>query len=246
MVSRPLFFLLLPSMVLAQDPSSPGRVQLLRLAPAFLVGAPSLADERPAEGETGPEWFALAFGDDNRLLDFRPHGEAGGTGYTRLFSQVQLFDDSRTACCLVLQAVTPSGLQFNGLPDDRGATVVTPALSILHTLYADGTALHLSFNKPLTLSNPAAQTLRREMQWGLGLHTPLSSDTREFFHTVHLSVEALGQWRRDPTTPISWDVMPGLHWKPSEQWRVSGGLVVPLEKMDTPWRTWQITAALQF
>jgi hypothetical protein len=226
----------------------PSRLQLFRMPPAFLVGVPWLEqDAGPlTEAEAGPEWVSLAVGNDNPFFDFRPRGEAGGVGYNRLFSQVQLFDDSRTACSLVLQAVTPAGVQFDGLPDNRGATVLTPALSIYHLLDDDGTALQLTLNKPLAVANPAAQAIRQDLQCGLAVHTPLSSDGRAVLSAFHVSVEALGQYRGETRTPLTWDVLPGLHWKPADNWRISGAMALPLEKADANVRSWQITCALQF
>ncbi len=222
--------------------AAPSRLQLFRMPPAFLVGVPWLEqDAGPlAEAEAGPEWVSLAVGNDNPFFDFRPRGEAGGVGYNRLFSQFQLFDDARTACSLVLQAVTPAGVQFDGLPDNRGATVLTPALSIYHLIDDDGTALQLTLNKPLAVANPAAQAIRQDLQCGLAVHTPLSSDG------LYVSVEALGQYRGETRTPLTWDVLPGLHWKPADNWRISGAMALPLEKADAKVRSWQITGALHF
>lgn len=235
-------------------PSGRNRVQLFRVAPAFLVGVPWLESEDPTisrvvdvEPDSGPDWVSLAFGNDNPYLDFRPRGEAGGVGYNRLFSQIQLFDDTRTACSVILQAVTPAGIQFDGVPDHRGATVFTPALSLYHALDDDGTALQLTINKPLTMSNPAAQSFRRDFQCGVAVHTPLAGDSRDLFGNVFVSVEALGQVRSDARTALLLDVLPGVHWKPADNWRISGAMAVPLDR-ETPitGRSWQITCALQF
>ncbi|MGL4552896.1 MAG: hypothetical protein ACRC33_17100 [Gemmataceae bacterium] len=229
------------------------RLQLFRVAPAFLVGVPWLdQDDRTLGGrvepepDSGPDWVSLAVGSDNPFLEFRPRGEAGGVGYSRLFSQIQLFDDARTACSLVVHAVTPAGVQFDGLPDHRGATVLTPALSVYHTLDGDGTALQLTLNKPLAVSNPAAQTFRRDLQCGLALHTPLSGDGRDVLANLYLSVEALGQYRTETRSPLTLDVLPGVHWKPADNWRISGAMSLPVERTDANVRSWQITCALQF
>ena len=101
-------------------------------------------------------------------------------------------------------------------------------------------------NKPVAVSNPTAQTFRRDLQCGLALHSPLSSDDRDALCRLFVSVEALGQFRAVGPAPVTWDVVPGLHWKPAENWRVSGALIVPFERSEGQRQGWQVTAALQF
>jgi hypothetical protein len=260
-ISLLLSFLVLP-LVRAQDraavssrPLGP-RPLLFRVTPAFLVPMPWLETEDPTLGgrvvpeplEPDPGGVQLLFGNDNPAFGFRRPHDPGGVGYTRLFSQVQLFEDERTACTLVLQAFTPSGLEFDGLPEHRGATVVTPALSVYHALTDDGIGLQLCLNRNVGLSNPLRQPLAEEWQCGLGVHCPLANGEGDVLRCWFVSLEAQGIYRgerllRNPTTL---DVLPGLHWIPAENWRISGALAVPVDRTDAPFRSWQITASLQF
>jgi hypothetical protein len=235
----------------APTPGAVGRVQLFRVQPAFLVNMPWLdQDDRvvggPPEPDTGPEWITLLAGNDNPYFDFRDRREPGGVGYNRIVTQIQLFDDARTACSLVLNAVTPAGTQFDGVPDHAGPTVLTPALSLYHQL-EDGTAVQFCVNKHVGVSNQAAQPFRRDLQCGLAVARPVTTDERDPLRWLYVSVEALGQYRTE-RAPVTWDVLPGLHWQPGENWRVSGALSVPMDRGDATLnvRYWQITCAVQF
>lgn len=240
----------------APAPGVAGRLPLFRVQPAFLVDVPWLdQDDRTAGGsatpdsDNGPDWISVAAGNDNPYFDFRNRREPGGVGYNRIVTQFQLFDDSKTACSLVLNAVTPAGTQFDGVADRAGPTVVTPALSLYHTL-DDGTALQLSVNKHLGVTNQTSQPFRREMQCGVALARPLTMDETDPLRWLYVSVEAVGQYRLegDVRTPVTVDVLPGLHWRPADNWRISGALSLPVDRTDTNLniRYWQITCALQF
>lgn len=234
-------------------PGSAGRVQLFRVQPAFMVSIPWLDQDDRTQGgqkapepDVGPEWITFLAGNDNPYFDFRDRREPGGVGYNRIVTQVQLFDDARTACSLMLNAVTPAGTQFDGVPDHAGPTVVTPGLSLYHTL-DDGTAVQVCVNKHVGVSNPVAQPFRRDLQCGLAVARPVTTDDRDPLRRLYVSVEALGQTRTD-RSPVTWDVLPGLHWQPADNWRVSGALSVPVDRGDSNLnvRYWQITCAVQF
>ena len=96
-------------------------------------------------------------GNDNPYFDFRRSNDPGGVGYTRVNTQVQLFDTSRTACSVGLQAVTPSGQEFDGLGDKFGTTAVTPGVSLFHMLDDDATALQAYVGKHMALLNTRAR-----------------------------------------------------------------------------------------
>lgn len=231
----------------APTPGNTSRVQLFRVQPAFTVSIPWLdQDDRSLEPDPGPEWITFLAGNDNPYFDFRDRREPGGVGYNRIVTQVQLFDDARTACSLVLNAVTPAGTQFDGVPDHAGPTVLTPGLSLYHLL-EDGTAVQVSVNKHVGVSNQAAQPFRRDVQCGLAVARPVTTDDRDPLRWLYVSVEALGQYGTE-RAPVTWDVLPGLHWQPGENWRLSGALSVPVDRGDANLnvRYWQITCAVQF
>src|SRR5262249_28575144 len=128
---------LTPSDTSSTSPTLPRRIRLFRMQPGFVSELPWLDnDDRPPEPSTdpNPDWIGLSVGNDNPYFDLRRRGDPGGVGFARVDTQVQLFDTSTTSFALGLQAVTPLGLQAEGVADNQGPTVVTPALAVFHEL----------------------------------------------------------------------------------------------------------------
>lgn len=202
-----------------------------------------------AASDPGPDWFTLAMGNDNPHFDLRQHGDPGGVGFYRVNTQLQLFETDRTACSFGLQAVAPLGQEFDGLPENLGPTVVTPALSLFHALDA-GLAVQAFVGKNVPLANGATRPLRRHIQCGVAVQQALSTEECDPLSSLHLSLGALGQMGPDPDRlgrPPGWEVLPGLHWKPSDAWWLSAGLVLPLgSPRPETGQTWQVTGGLQF
>ncbi len=235
-----------------------GRIRPFRVQTGYLLETPWLdGDDPSAAPDPGPDWMTLSLGNDNPSFGFRRRGDPGGVGFTRLASQVQLFDTAQTSMALCVNAVAPAGVQNDGLPDSRGATVFMPAFSLFHAL-DDATGLLLSVGTNLTLPGPAtAQTqtqtqTRRDLQYGVALYRAVDADPAGLFHNVYLSVEALGQQRdaRDQRGPVTWELLPGLHWQPAPNWAVSGGFAMPMAARGDPWQQptqqWQIRCTIQF
>lgn len=249
----------LPSLVWATSreaaaaPAATRRIRLFCIQPGFLCDTPGLEDDPAAatpDSDGDLDWVNFAAGNDRPFLDLRRSGDPGGVGYTRVHTQVQLFDTTRTACTFGLQAVTPAGLQFDGLPDYLGTTVLTPALSFYHAL-DEGTAIQAFVGKNLPLMNRSAQSVRRELQYGVAVQQPLG-DPRDLFSGVYLSLGALGTMRRESDgaegrlTPV-WEVLPGLHYQMADNWWVSTALVLPVGPVRTETHQhWQVTCSLQF
>jgi hypothetical protein len=261
--------LLSPSAASASSSTSGqgNRLRLFRIQPGFLSDPVGLdSDDKPGtdsrlpvpEPDSGPDWLTLSAGNDNPYFDFRRRDDPGGVGYTKVSSQVQLFDTSKTACSVGLQAVTPAGLQSDGLPDKLGTTVMTPAVSLFHTLDdATGVQAFVGMNVPVINSGP--QTINRDLQYGLAIHRPLTTASNDPLSGVYVSVGALGQMRMsDPTTnfnsnvriPPSWEVLPGLHYKVADNWWISGAVVLPVGTQQTTTSStlqqWQVTCSFQF
>jgi hypothetical protein len=201
--------------------------------------------------DDGPDFVSVAMGNDNPFFDFRQRGDPGGVGFTRVNTQVQLFDTQTTACSLALCAVTPAGLEFSGLPDRLGPTVLTPALSIFHTL-EEGTALQLYVGKHMPIQNSGTQLISRDLQYGVALQRPISIRDDDLLHNLYVSVGALGQYslRQDAAArnPVVWGVLPGLTYKMADNWWISGGVNLPMTpngKSDQG-QQWQVTCSLQF
>jgi hypothetical protein len=250
----------------ANPTPSPNRIRLFRIQPGFLSDPPGLDnDDKTTPDEAakpdpdgGPDWISIAVGNDNPYFDFRRSSEPGGVGYTRINTQVQLFDTNKTACSVALQAVTPAGQQSDGLADKMGTTVVSPMVSLFHTLPDDTTGLQAYVGKHVTLQNAGTQQINPNFQYGLGLHRPITTDENDPFRYVYLSVGALGQVRTSDVTastaslhaPPSLEVLPGLHYKMTDSCWISGGMVLPVgntPRLDTtPGQQWQVTCSFQF
>jgi hypothetical protein len=235
----------------------PHRLRLFRMTPGFLSDPVGLDQDDPTPPGTippvvdpGPEWVTVAMGNDNPFFDFRRPGDPGGVGYYRVHTQVQLFETTSTGCAVGLQAVTPAGLEMAGIND--GPTVLTPAFSLFHYL-DDGTGLHCFLGKHVNFNMPLGSRLRHAWQYGVAVQRPLSSTQSEGFTNVYWFVEALGRYRYDPGAAADpsraniWEVLPGVQWKVSENWWISGGVILPVSSSSpTDTRLWQITCAFQF
>jgi hypothetical protein len=257
-----------------EDSSSPSpfvsrtpRVRLLRVAPGFLSdpidlrdddlglpGVPSMPGSNqppaPAQPANGPEWIQFGAGYDNPFVDLRLPGDPGGVGYYRVNTQVQLFDSPTTACTFGVQAVTPAGIQFGGLP--TGPTVFCPAFSVFHSL-GQGTALQgfVAKNVPISGTAEGPSFLQRNVQYGMAVQRPIATDGPEGLRNVFLSVGALGQFSAaggNFNALPTYDVLPGLQWHVNDNWWVSSGVLFPVGPTTT--RTapsqWQLTCSFQF
>jgi hypothetical protein len=246
---------LVPSQVVTPAAGQPAeqpthRIRLFRIQPAFLGEPPGPdPDERPApEAEAGPDFVSVAFCNDNPFFDFRRQGDPGGVGYARVNTQVQLFGTETTALALGVQAVAPAGVEYDGLPDRLGTTVLTPALSVFHAL-DDVTAVQAFVGKNVPIQNSAAQTVRRDVQYGMAVQRPVSTRNDDPLRFLYLSVGALGLLRteKEARTSAVLEVLPGLHYKVAENWWISGGLSVPVGAPRTEaGQLWQVTCSLQF
>jgi hypothetical protein len=241
---------------------SVNRIRLFRIQPGFLSDPPGLDsdDKLPnddrlpdPEPDSGPDWVTIAAGNDNPYFDFRRRKDPGGLGYTRINTQVQLFDTTRTAFAVGLQAVTPAGLQCDGLADKMGTTVVTPAVSLFHTLDDDATTAVQAFvGKHVPLMNSGIQTINRDLQCGVAVQRALTSESNDPFRNVYLSVGAVGQVRMSDSStlrqPMTWEMLPGLHYRVADNWWISGAVVLPVNgnTTTTQGQQWQVTCSVQF
>jgi hypothetical protein len=237
------------------SPANPHRIRLLGIQPGFLsdpIGLNQDADT-PADSkscEPDPDWITVTLGNDNPYFDFRQRGDPGGVGFTRLNTQVQLFDSRSTACSLGMQAVTPSGLQFDGLPDWQGPTVVSPALSLFQAV-DDDTVLQGFVGKHVPLANSCTQPLRQGLQYGMALQRPVAVDGADGLRDLYLYVGALGQYRAERESaqpPVTWEVLPGLHWRMADNCWLTGGVMLPVgpARSDVSGGRWQLTCSFQF
>ena len=107
----------------------------------------------------------VALGADNPYFDFRRPGDPGGVGFYRLYSQALLFDNQKTGLSMGLQAVTPAGLDADGLAD--GPTILSPHFAWFHEV-GDGTAIQGFVGKNLrapTRTGPRVLASRSTTAW---------------------------------------------------------------------------------
>jgi hypothetical protein len=243
----------LPTDPLALDSSS--KIRLFRIPTGFpcnplgldtdaeLSGDPATGgnESDPTDGRV-----LLTLGNDNPYFDFRRPGDPGGIGYYKLHSQFLLVDKPSAGMSVVFQAVTPAGLEADGLA--TGPTILTPNFAWFYDL-GGGTAIQGFFGKTLRTRAGWAEELNRSYKYGLALQSPLPA--RDSCPSVHLFVEALGRFRTDSDPSQrpsgSWELVPGVHWRLSDSWWLTGGVLLPNGTPRGPdSRLWQITCSWQF
>jgi hypothetical protein len=216
-------------------------------------------DNDPAVGDTdgsgslsekdaaGDGRVKVAVGADNPFFDFRRPGDPGGVGFYRLHSQVLLFDTQRTGLSMGLRAVTPAGLEADGVAD--GPTVLSPHFAWFHQV-GNGTAIQGFVGKDVRANSHWSDSLDRQINYGLALQSPIPGTESTPGRSVHLFLEALGRYRidGDPSlrASLNWEVLPGVHWQIGENWWMSGGILMPLGAARPDARLWQITCSWQF
>jgi hypothetical protein len=216
----------------AAPASRVARLRLFRMFPGFLNDPPGLesgddpADLSPPSGSSSADssGFQVAMGPDNPFFDYRWRNDPGGVGYYRLHSQVQLVDVGKTCLCLGLQAVTPAGIAAGGL--ENGPTVFSPAVAWFQEL-GEGAALQGFVSKNIRAQAGWTDDLESSIHYGVALQYALPGLSFSPGHSIHVFVEALGRYRYEgetgPNRSVTWEVIPGLHWRVGERWWMSVG-----------------------
>jgi hypothetical protein len=187
----------------------------------------------------------VAGGVDTGCSDFRLPGDPGGPGFYRLESQVRLFDWGPSSLALGLKAATPIWQVLGG----RMAvpSVVSPSLAWFQEA-GDRLAVQVFIATNIAPESPALP-FNAGLQYGLGVATPLLGSPGAG-RTCYVFVEALGgrQNSLDAGGPasLSWQVVPGIHWRGGKDWWLSGGLLLPLDPTDLNAPLWQITCSRHF
>lgn len=243
----------------SSTPARNDHVRLFRIQPGFLSDPVGLLDDDDTKlpdgsvlpsTDDGPDWLQVAVGSDLPFFELRQRGDPGGVGYYRVNTQMQFVDTGTTCASLSVQAWTPAGIQFGGVAD--GPTVFSTALGWYQAL-GNGTALQgfLGKNLPLLNANAGAAPLQRNMQGGLALQRAVAPTSTDGLENVYLSVGALGQYHafRDAARPAEalLEVLPGVHWRVSDNWWMSGTMVVPAAhttRVDPG--QWQFTCSFRF
>ncbi len=225
----------------------PARPRLFRMPFGYLSD--------PGESEAGEVVTAAGVDDgrfhfcaaaDNPYLDFRRPGDPGGLGYFKVQTLVPLLGTESVEVSLGLQAVTPAGLEADGLAD--GSTVLSPTLVWFHDL--GGPAVQGFVGQHLPALGRAGDPLQRGWLYGLAVQQPLASRVGEAPGNLHLFVEALGRQRRDLSAgqrpPAGWELVPGLHWRVGANCWMAGGLSMPLGAARPDPGQWQFTCRWQY
>lgn len=211
-------------------PSSTPRLRMFGMPTGFLATPFGLVDDDdPAlsndpmlvQKEDDSRDLQIAFGADNPYFDLLRPGNPGGIGYTRVYSQYQVFDSGRTSLCVNMLAYTPTGLQNGGIAN--GPTTFCPALSWFHDL-GHGTALQgfvcQNINaRPGWEDNPTRRTF-----YGMAWQFPLAAD-KDSDQGVYFFVQAMGRFYYDDNnTRPAMTILPGIHWRVADNcWLSVGG-----------------------
>lgn len=227
------------------------RIQLFRIVPVFLSDPVGLDSDDPKDAtpSDGPDWLQVSVGNYNPYFDIRRPGDPGDVGYYKLHSQVQVFDTGTTSLAVALQAVTPAGLDQDGV--ENGPTVVSPAVCLFHAL-DNGVGFQGFIGKNMNLS-PASLSgpVHHNMQYGVAVQHPLLDTGPDKIGSFYLFVEALGRYRYDNTisttgSPAVWEMVPGVHWRLSDTVWLSGGVLMPVNTPPSASHMWQLTCSFQF
>jgi len=234
----------------------PGRFRLFQIQPGFPSVPVGLEDDlTPPE----PEALSVAGGtsggtDDSPLqawlglgnpyFDFRRPGDINTVGFYRLHAQYQLLDTPTTGLSFGLEGVTPAGLEDNGV--EHGSTACGPALGWFQEL-GGGTAVQGFLGQQLRLNSRWKGNLDRGLRTGLAVQQPLveSPDGQALF----IFVEALSRYRYTDNPgqrPLACELVPGVHWRLSDDWWLSSGVIVPFHGQGGRPGLWQITCSWRF
>jgi hypothetical protein len=225
-------------------------IQLFGITPGFLSDPVGLADPKDGPStveDPGPDWLQVTAGNDNPFFDLRSPGDPGGVGFYKVHTQMQLFDSPNTGCAVALQAVTPAGRESDGVDD--GPTVVSPAVSLFHTL-DDGTAIQGFVGKNMKVNSHWSGQLNQSVRYGMAVQRPLLPAGPNGDANFYVFMEALGHYRYDaaanPGAINNLDVLPGVHYRLAPNWWMSGGYIVPVTTARPETNHWQITCSFQF
>jgi hypothetical protein len=219
-----------------------GNVGAIETDPTGPIDDPALPR---ADSDGSGRVFVIA-GNDNPYLDFRRPGDPGGVGYFRVNSQLQFLDTGRTGCTVGLRAATPAGLEFDGV--QSGPTHVAPNFAWYYDL-GDGAGLHGFVGKSVRAAGDWTDSLGRNVEYGLAIHRPFPIPDGGISRNLFMFLEALGRVRPDSTGDARrsvWELLPGLHYRLSDNWWMSGGLIVPVGASRSDLGTWQVTCSWQF
>jgi len=171
----------------------------------------------------------VVLGTENPFYDFRRHGNPGGAGFYRFYSQMLLFDTRRTAFSVGFDATTPAGVESEGIA--TGPTYLSPNFAWLYDL-GRGNMFNAFVGQDLRARTHWNNGLTRTTRYGLSWQSRCPGVACDADHGLHLFVEALGRFRYDGVTPQSssrnWEFIPGVQWRLNPSWWLTGGYLFPI------------------
>jgi hypothetical protein len=196
------------------------RIPLYRMMPGFLGDPANFArSDDTGEGQASDNGILVNLGDDNLYFDPRRPGAPGGTGYYRLFSQMQVLDTGSTSVCLGLKAWMPTGAEFGGVD---GHSYFAPGVGVFQDL-GNGSGLHgfVGQNWCAAVRN---QTRQAAMECGMAVHCPVPGLVEPTCNGVYMYVQALGRYGYQNSTDgkeMELELVPGVHWRVSDSFWMS-------------------------
>jgi hypothetical protein len=193
-----------------------------------------------------PKNLQVVLGEDNPFFDFRRRQSPGGTGFYKIQTQFSLFDTPTTGCSLTCRAVTPAGIEWEGV--NEGPTFVSPTLTLFHDL-GGGTVFQGFLGKDLFANSRWRESMDESIQYGLAWQQPVLSVAPDLKRGLFVFLEALGRYRDQGDRPgvlHAWELLPGLHLRMNEDWWLSGGVIVPVGPTRPESGLWHITCSRQF
>jgi hypothetical protein len=169
-----------------------------------------------------------------------------------MYSQMQLLDTGKAGLNLGLAGATPAGLESEGVA--TGPTFFSPSLACYQEL-GDGTTLQAFVGKNMRANSRIGDGIGHSIQYGLAAQQALPDlpflGPSSPNHGLFMFVEALGRCRNtwddrtiNQRSPL--ELLPGLHLRMSENWWISGGLIIPLSAPRPESRLWQFTCSWRF
>jgi hypothetical protein len=208
-------------------------------------GAPDTATAPDADGADLPVGATLSL--DYPYFDFRLPGDPGGAGFYKIHTQLQVLESEKTGCTIGLQALTPAGLENDGV--EEGPTVLVPNIALYHELF-EGLEVQGFVGKNVRCRSGWGDHPGRSLDYGVALAHPLPGFDTGPLPRVDLFVEALGRYRMNGTDtnagPPSLNLVPGLHWRMGDNWWLSGGVLLPVGTPRMDVGKWQLTCSWQF